>query len=494
MGYDPTSQPDPTRPSPEPPSGPGCWLVGLSMLLVFALVASSLGALFWFLGRDVAESAVAPPTLAPTAVVVEALPDAANPTPETAAATAEIVPTAPADPNAVNRIVLVNQNGQLETIDPFGTERRMLTNSRARAYQFPTWSPDSQTIAAIGSSTAGGGIYLLDDETDSTPREVVFSERSAAPFYLYWSPDGSKISYLANDPSEGIGLNLVDAQPDGMQSLIATGSPFYWNWTNDSRQLLIHSGSRSNEARLAMIDESGENIGSAVAAPGLFQAPGISADGRYWAYSQFGDGGSSWLVVEDRETSERIEQRHGALAALSWSPTANQVAFISGASEELSFWGPLRVLDVATGEMKQLSAETVLAFFWSPDGQQIAYISVPALNGFDSMEASLFDAKTQRLSRGAAQQSFELSLSVVDVATGQGLRLAGFTPSPLFLRQFMPFFDQYALSHSIWSPNSDAVVLPIILNGEDRVVAVFPTNGGRMREVGLGDAAFWSRR
>ena len=167
----------------------------------------------------------------------------------------------------------------------------------------------------------------------------------------------------------------------------------------------------------------------------------------YWAFAEESEGLSS-LVVVDTQTGERRSFEPSDSMALSWNPTGDQLAFTNGSADTHPFWGPLRVLDVAAGQTRLLARQTVLAFFWSPDGRSIAYIT---LNGTIEDEGINALAKTRHLAKWARptqQTQGFLTLSVVDVASGQGLRLLNFEPTIVFLTQFLPFFDQYALSHS----------------------------------------------
>jgi TolB protein len=61
----------------------------------------------------------------------------------------------------------------------------------------------------------------------------------------------------------------------------------------------------------------------------------------------------------------------------------------------------------------------------------------------------------------------------------------------LFVSQFLPFFDQYALSHRLWSPDSSALVLPARVEGASQIM-LFPADGGEPRPVAPGSMAFWS--
>lgn len=490
MNYD--YEPDPQPDEQQPKRRRGCLFIAVTIIAIVALLASSIYSIFWIVSRNDSRETTSP-------VVVQevtAAPATAVASPAVATLAATTVPAEPAVVVApeitLNRLVVVNEEAQLETVAPDGSDRRLLTGGQ-RVYQFPAWSPDGSQIAAIGGTLTGGGIYVLEDTADAdNGREVYFSSRNS-PFYLYWSPDSQRISFLANHSSDGIGLNLVDTAGSDDSRVIATGSPLYWNWTADSDGMLIHTGS-TTDPRLALIDDTGRSRQPNVPDPGFFQVPGISADGRYWAYSQFKEGGLSWLVVNDTQNGEVFSERHAGALALSWSPTSNQLAYISGDADSSTFWGPLRLWNLATGETRLLSNEMVLAFFWSPDGRKIAYITSGA-NDLGGVEVSAPDAdRPRRLARAAVQQGpHSFSLFVVDVATGAGLRLADFTPSRLFLAQFLPFFDQYALSHRLWSPASNALVLPMVEGRQSQIVVV-PTSGAQMRTIGDGIMAFWSHQ
>lgn len=485
---------------PLPPEEPqkkqhGCLLRAVAGIVILALLASSLVSVAWFVRRqaqtqsqaDVPAQAQLPPKKVevPGIIVTE-------PTPQLEA-TSE--PTAPETKNS--RIVLVNEDGQVETTAPDGSQRRILSSDEY-TFQFPAWSPDGAQIAVLGSNTEGSGIFLLQDQEDPAAMQQILFESGRNPFYVYWSPDSSKISFLSSQFGSAMSLNVVEAQEDMESRQIATGSPFFWNWTADSQQLLIHSGALSDEERLALIDEEDSDQASEISSPGYFQAPGISPSGRYWAYSQLQADGNSWLTVDDRQSGDTQSERHAGSVALSWSPVDDRLAFISGEdNRQASYWGPLRLIDATTGEMRVLSSNLVLAFFWSPDGKQIATISVRSSNGFnDTIEVRA--PKSGNLGKivpatlpALQLQPHQFAISVIDVDSGAGLELGevGFTPS--FLTQFLIFFDQYALSHHIWSPNSDALVMPL-LNDNESQITVISTKSGRQNKIGVGQIAFWS--
>lgn len=503
--YEPYQAPLIIEVPPEEPQGRswlrGCLFAAISLFIVASLVGASLIAAFFTRGQN-AETEAARELAERRA---EATPlqtgDRPLPAPETAVLV-DPLPTIAALPDdevdELNRIVILTSDGQVETVNPDGGERRRLTNAGDGVFfQFPTWSPDGNQVAAIGVNRAGGGVFVLDDASaraDLDDSQVYYSQ-TQVPIYLYWSPDSAQLAFLANHSRNTFGLNIVPRDGASESRLLATGSPFYWEWAADSQVMLIHSGQTGQTARLAAIDIDGAEQTPNLAEPGIFQAPGISPGGRYWAYAEEQGRGVSALVVANTETGERQLIEQGGSIAMNWSPTGEQLAYTTGGIDAHPFWGPLRLTDMESGETRLLTSKTVLAFFWSPDGRQIAFIT---LNQRDEDVYAASADRTHlvgRLAPEPVQQrggSF-LELSVLDVASGEGLRLLDFQPSGVFATQFMSFFAQYALSHRIWSPDSSRLLVPVRSENGSQIVVV-PVDGGATAVIGEGDIAFWSQR
>ena len=61
-----------------------------------------------------------------------------------------------------------------------------------------------------------------------------------------------------------------------------------------------------------------------------------------------------------------------------------------------------------------------------------------------------------------------------------------------FVQQILPYFDQYALSHRFWSPDSSAILLPLgSTSGQDQVTIV-PADGSNPIPIGNGSMGSWS--
>lgn len=403
----------------------------------------------------------------------------------------------PSDP-IVNRISFVDAEGRLGTIGPGGEELRMLSEDTAIRYVFPAWSPDSRHIAAIGTGLADSGVFLFEDRepmSGSGPQRPYLSA-TELPFYLYWSPDSRQVTFLANHP-DGIALHLarVDGEPESR--LLLTGSPFYWHWSITGDSLFYHTGLASTDARLAFLYtdslESGEELGR----PGFFQAPGISSDGRFLAFAEVDEAGDRWVVVADEAGREQSRLRHFGTAAMGWNPAEPLLALLSPTPANPhgnGFFGSLRLFDVASEQEQVLSDALVLAFFWSPDGKKLAYLTLAEERDDITAYRRGNELPAGHATQPAQQQPGPLrfDLHIFDVEAGSSGLLLTFQPTRIYLEQYLPFFDQYALSHRIWAPDSESLVLPL-LEGDQAHLYVVPLEGAP-RFLVEGEMGFWSHR
>ena len=387
-----------------------------------------------------------------------------------------------------SRIAFITLDGEVATVDASGDNLRVLSEEGQR-FQFPVWSPDGEKLAVIGADAESGFIFVLQDSEAGNKAEL-YRSRSQSPFYAYWSPDSQRLSFLANHPVGGIALHIAsEAIPD---QILALGSPFYWQWAGDSQSLLMHSGFNRPTARLGFSSRVRDTLTENLAAPGRFQAPGISVSGQYIAYAVEDVQGRRVVLRNNPGLNDMVIERevpHLGIAAMTWNPVKDQLAIMSPIQNNNFYYGPISLLDAETGLLEQLSTQVAVAFFWSPDGRYLAYFS-PAQGGATAQSGSTHQRVSSDL--GQVQLGGLLSLNIIDTETMQEEELAVFLPSLQFTRQFLPFFDQYALSHSIWSPGSDAIVLPVA--GDARLdITVFGLDGS-VERVAEGDTPFFNRK
>ncbi len=443
----------------EEKNAPSCWLKGAYLFVVAILIVSlsgtAIAAAIWFYQEYAAvESAVISPAVPPSFPQIEAIEPSVAPA----------------------RIAFINEEGQVETVDQDGKNGRLLTDTK-KQYRFPAWSANGR-IAVLSQY----GIYQLQDEEKGEIVEL-YEHAIEVPIYLYWLPDGERLGFLAAVDGDDLALYIAESG-GGAPFLQTTASPLYWDWSPMGEQIFLHGNGTGAGSRLSLMETGAGGDGVVVAQPGSFQAPDFSTDGRYLAYAEERTGGQSWLVISDLEpptlTPHTIESQHAGLVAMGWSPTANQLATISGEYRGDGFHGALHLLDVDSGEDWLLSSREVGAFFWSPNGRYLATLTVSRFN--DDIYARSTSGRVGQMRQ--KDDPVTLQLSLIEVESGQRHSLTSFQPTDIFLYQFLPYFDQYAHSHQLWSPNNDAIVLPMLIDGEERVVVV--GIDGRVEVVGNG--------
>ena len=396
----------------------------------------------------------------------------------------------------VNRIAYIDNSGDLRLVNPDGTGDRRLTGDvragllaqaleRGDSYSWPTWSPNGTKLAVSRVSVAGRNPDLSVQlfNLDAGGMLVAFENEVPAPVadgaahYIYWSPDGRYLTVLA-PTREGLALFVRDYQGNDDAAALAVGAPLYYHWALDSGVLAVHSGDR------LMVSEpspDGARADMQVDAVG-FRAPALSSDGTRLAYAAT-EGEVHGVFVRDvgpppfnEMQPPRLLAEIPAMAAFAWSPDGSTLAVSEQASRGSPLFNRLSLLQADGSSSSLLVEENHLAFFWSPDGESIAWVGVDP-----------------------ATREMELSLSAV--AGGESRRLFRFSPTGEFFT-YLSFFDQYAYSHSLWSPDSSALVVAGNEGPESGrrngsgpsggQIYVVDTGTGETQRIASGRTAVWS--
>ncbi len=382
------------------------------------------------------------------------------------------------------RILVVDAAGALATVAADGSDRRPFAVEGA-AFEFPAWSPDGHAIAAIGTQGGDGGegaVYVFDDR-GTTPSArapvVVYPPSTSLPIYASWSPDGRRIGILTSETAS-LALRIVAADGAGESTVVHRGQPLYWDWI-DGSHLLVHSGGSGPAAMVGEVGLDGQVARVVSGDPGAFQAPGVAPGGDERAFVTGPVQGEAQVVVVGPTGTTLARSPVNGGSALGWSPRGDLLAFTAPSSDNALPYGSLELLDPVAGQTRTLLDGFVIAFFWSPDGHAIAAIRIVRSG-----------ERIASLRPVAAAGTTALELTLVDVSTGiVGVRETVRLPDPL-VSQFLPFFDQYALSHRIWSPDSSSIVLPLVDDTGESRITLIPADGSPSHAIADGVAAFWS--
>lgn len=125
--------------------------------------------------------------------------------------------------------------------------------------------------------------------------------------------------------------------------------------------------------------------------------------------------------------------------------------------------GVVSVIDRTAGTIEAVTRRAAVGLWWSPDGRSLLLLSP---GGDARVEVAVWrDGETR-------------SLGAIEL-------------EPAFVREVLPFFDQYAQSLRLWSPDSAAVALPGIMD-DRRGVWVMPVDGGEAFVAAGGTWVSWS--
>jgi TolB protein len=394
-----------------------------------------------------------------------------------------------------SRLAVIDSDGGLSTTDAVGGSLVRYGGPDVD-FSFPAWSPDGTRIAVIGERADDTGIYVFTPPgSGSTAADplVVYRSPDHPPFYLYWSPDGQALTFLTREPVD-LALRIVPADARGPAVAIREGAPMYWSWADQTR-LLVHSGGEGIAGFFGEVSPDGAATEPADILAGAFRAPAVSSDGGFRAFATAGDGTQQQVVLETRDRTDSHAVDVFGMAAVAFGAGSNDLAFVAPAEPGRPIplpVGPLRLMDGESGRVRTLLDGTVLAFFWAPDGKTIAAIGVPA-PGDDKVAGSDRAALiSTRAVPAAAAPAVQLRLSFIDAETAAIRSHWMFAVSDVFINEVLPFFDQYALSHALWSPDGASFAIPVVADDGGDQVMVVQADGSGARAVARGEMASWS--
>jgi Tol biopolymer transport system component len=247
------------------------------------------------------------------------------------------------------------------------------------------------------------------------------------PFYLSWDPTSSRIAYLGSPSENDIALGILEVAGRSSGTPLDNGQPFYISWAPAGDQLLVHVG----EDRLERLGLDGSLI-TVADRPGTFSVPVWTADGRTFVYASI-DAGDQRLVARGAEAKrERTIVPYDGLISFVVSPDGERVAFQVVQEQRVL---PLTVIDVGTGETVEITDAAIAAFFWSPHGERLLYLDPDPVDEQFWFRWGVWDGTSSFLT-------------------------PRFVPSMLIAGAYLRFFEQYAQSMSLWSPDGSAFAYP----------------------------------
>lgn len=321
----------------------------------------------------------------------------------------------------------------------------------------PLWAPGSQRLAWSEASAAGFALTI----SNAGGLNRTTAPMSSPPFYFYWAPDASHVAAL-HDGVGGLELRLVEVG-ETTATLIGSGVPFYISWSPETADLAAHIGGN----RLVTIDAVGRTTELGPTAVG-YQAPQWVPAGIIHL------DGQDLQLLDETGTTRTLLTAPGPVSFVA-NAKGTRLAIQSLGEDPPALTTSLQrvpeirpnvviVIDLATGETTTVLNDLAVAFFWSPDGERLLIFGVAEEAG--TVDALVWEGEETRY-------------------------VATFALTTSFANEVLPFFQQYAQSYQMWSPDSTAFAFAGTIDGEDGIW-VQPIDGSPAVRVMGGTWVSWS--
>ena len=391
-------------------------------------------------------SSAAVPTVLPAGAAVSAAsprPDdtLVAPTPTPAEIKSAVLVEAVPPGEKLNLIAYSDREGRVFVANPDGGAAARIDPGDG-FFSWPVWSPSGGEIVFSGIPDGRGTALELHSYRlgDQRARVVYTNEPRAGPIlpniahYPVWAPDGSSIAMIAST-EQSLSLFLLDPS-GGDAELILQQAPLYFSWSADSRHMVVHGGSQ----HFVVNTEGGIQVTDLEFRDSGYRVPAWWPSGSRYALVSPGEDGQRSLFIADPFSDRRtlLDTVPGS-AAFMWSPDGQTLAVAQSRSPAGGVYQGI-VLFLADGVRRGVEIlDDVFAFYWSPDSTMLAYVTL-------------------------AEDRGVFRWNVLSITDGGSRAVVDFTPSDSQITLFQ-FFDQFAYSHTTWSPDSDALVFAGTLIG-----------------------------
>lgn len=399
----------------------------------------------------------------------------------------------------IGKVAYIGNDSNIYTIDLNTDETIQLTfdGSTMSSYEFPTWSKDGQLAYfccnVIGSEAPKLSIFLSDDGVSNGL--LVYEKESERHVYAFWSPVTCEtdlcvdLAVLIQDFAQTqLRVELFNSNDiETGQRNLGVGLPFYYSWSPDGDSLVLY---RNND-RLQFYSVGTANIDTATDQQlGTFLSPAWSPTDDRILFALANQDKSQLAILENGNINIVSDELDG-LVSFIWSPDGKYIAYRVAQRDALSM---LYVIDAQTGErISQSSVSGVISFFWSPDSTKIAYITLSdTLGSFDIRNSDSIGDKTYMV-----QSVDSFAWNILNIDDSSNILLNSFIPS-LEMQYMLNNFEQFAQSHSFWSPDSQYLIYSHyvdedFLNPRISILSVMNPNS-TSTQLADGKLGIWSYR
>ena len=163
-----------------------------------------------------------------------------------------------------------------------------------------------------------------------------------------------------------------------------------------------------------------------------------------------------------------VDETRGRVAAMMrGSPESQRLSAVEESDLPIIEPDQLVVVDAQDGSLVEVSRDRNVAWFWSPDGESLLYTTVEFVDDIERLQMHTWDG-------------------------GETASYPPFSPTGVFGRDYLAYFDQFALSFSLWAPDGSAFVYAGGSDLDDAGIWVQSLHEDEPTRVSSGQMAVWS--